>query len=402
MNILFICDEYPPGLNGGIGTMVQLLGRALVQQGHQVYVVGLYPYRYGAADYEMDHGVKVFRLRYGLKLPVEDTSRWYNLLEKLPDFIKRNLNGKKAFRYYVDFIQKIIAEVQIDIVEAPDWNTFAYKIGIKRPILPQFDIPLVLKLHGSYSYFSKELQEPVNKRMQAIDEMMWNRADAVIAVTNYTALQNNRLFQTAKCIKILYNAIPISDKDEHIKRSDNLVFFSGTLIKKKGILELIAAWNSVIKEIPNARLLIFGKGPTEPLKALLTNEAMGSVTFMGHQPHAKLMKCLKEVTVAVFPSFSETFGLAAIEAMSTGCPTIFTQRSCGPEIIKDGVTGLLVDPQNIKEITDKIVLLLSNEGLRNRIGVAGKQEVIKRFGITQSATDHIAFYKKVIQDFRMA
>jgi len=64
MNVLFICEEYPPGKNGGIGTMVRMLGREMVKQGHNVYVAGLYPHGYGEADYEEDEGVKVWRLRY--------------------------------------------------------------------------------------------------------------------------------------------------------------------------------------------------------------------------------------------------------------------------------------------------------------------------------------------------
>ena len=82
MNILYICDEYPPGKNGGIGTMVQVLGRELVKQGHNVHVAGLYGYRYGSSDYEEDKGVRVYRLRYGLNLRLNEKNRLYNILEK--------------------------------------------------------------------------------------------------------------------------------------------------------------------------------------------------------------------------------------------------------------------------------------------------------------------------------
>ncbi len=399
MNVLFICDEYPPGLNGGIGTMVQQLSQELVRQGHQVFVIGLYSYRYGCPDYEIDHGVKIFRLRYGLKLPVNGTSRWYNLLEKLPNFIKRNLNGKSAYKNYIDFINRLITEFKIDIVEMPDWNTFAYNIGIKYPILPVFNIPVVLKLHGSHSYFSKELDEPVKKYWHTIDRLIWERADAVIAVSGYTASQNVALFQKSKPIKILYNTVAVLNKERDIKRLENLVFYSGSLVKKKGIFELLRAWNNVIKEFPQAQLVVFGKGPIAALKANLTYSAIASVTFMGHQPRPILMEYLQKSTLAIFPSFSETFGLVAIEAMSTGCPTIFTKLSCGPEIVTDFVNGLLVDPNNTDEIADKILLLLNNVSLRNAIGVAGKNTVMERFEITKSATDHVAFYQEVISKF---
>src|SRR5689334_8892937 len=63
LKICFVCGEYPPGPHGGIGTTVQVLGRALVQAGHQVRVVGACARDYPAPDYENDQGVDVWRLR---------------------------------------------------------------------------------------------------------------------------------------------------------------------------------------------------------------------------------------------------------------------------------------------------------------------------------------------------
>src|SRR5690606_18786786 len=66
MNILFICDEYPPGRHGGIGTAVQLLARELVKQGHYVVVAGFYDWGYGGEDEFSDEGVVVYRFRRSL------------------------------------------------------------------------------------------------------------------------------------------------------------------------------------------------------------------------------------------------------------------------------------------------------------------------------------------------
>ena len=66
MNILYLCDEYPPGRHGGIGTAVQLLAREMVQQGHKVIVAGFYEWGYGQKDEFEDMGVKVYRFRRGL------------------------------------------------------------------------------------------------------------------------------------------------------------------------------------------------------------------------------------------------------------------------------------------------------------------------------------------------
>jgi hypothetical protein len=62
MKICFVCNEYPPGMHGGIGTMTQVLARALVKNGHEVRAVGLCPQGYGAPEAEVDQGVEVSRL----------------------------------------------------------------------------------------------------------------------------------------------------------------------------------------------------------------------------------------------------------------------------------------------------------------------------------------------------
>src|ERR1044071_2342112 len=117
MNILFICDEYPPGKNGGIGSSIQTLGRAMVKKGHRVFVVGLYPYSYGQQDTENDMGVKVWRFRYGYRLSANGGSILYKVFNRIPDGIKQHLNGKKAFKRYIEFINELVRKEKIDLIE---------------------------------------------------------------------------------------------------------------------------------------------------------------------------------------------------------------------------------------------------------------------------------------------
>src|SRR5471030_1364107 len=72
MNILYRCDEYPPGRHGGIGTSVQLLARQMVTMGHKVNVAGLYSPGYGGIDEFDDEGVKVYRYRWDIY------SKWFD------------------------------------------------------------------------------------------------------------------------------------------------------------------------------------------------------------------------------------------------------------------------------------------------------------------------------------
>ena len=395
MNILFICDEYPPGRNGGIGTMIQVLSRELVRQGNNVFVAGLYAHSYGQSNYEEDHGVKVWRFRYGWNLHVKSTNILHKIFNKIPGLVKQHLNGRKAFNRYIQFINELIDREEINIIEIPDWNTFAMRIGFIVK-WPAFKVPLVLKSHGSYSYFASEMNTPAKRNLKEIDLELYKRADALTAVSRYTAIKNKELFSITKKIDVLYNAIEPS-KTGIIKNKEQFkVIFTGTLIEKKGIFQLMKAWNVVNVSYPNAILEIYGKGDQNQLKEFLNQNALNSVHFKGHIYRELLLKVLSTATLAIFPSYSETFGLAVVEAMSVGCPVIFTRRSCGPEIVNEGVDGFLVDPDNISEIAEKIITLLRDKQLQKRFSEKAQETVIKRFNISDSVKHHLVYYTDII------
>jgi glycosyltransferase involved in cell wall biosynthesis len=396
MNILYICDEYPPGPNGGIGSVVQNLARELVKQGHKVYVVGLYPIGYGFEDYEEDNGVKVWRLRY--EQYFSNNKILKVLLRSLPSVARSMLKTHKAYESFVMFIKTLIAKESIDIVEMPDWNTFIYEIGINK-VFPKLDVPLVVKFHCSRSYLSRELGFPLKKKWFKIDKAIYDRGDALAAVSCYTAVQTNSLFMAKKDIRVLYNGVSIDHDHKQEERLSSLVFYSGSLVKNKGVFSLMKAWNLVIDKFPTAKLIMFGKGENKALLEHLSIKAKDSVRFEGHQPKQTLLETLGFATLAVFPSYSETFGLGAVESMSCACPTIFTKRSCGSEIIQHNVNGLLIDPDDIEEIANNILLLLNDELKRKELGQRGMAEATKKFNLSFIAQQHITWYSEVIANF---
>lgn len=399
MNVLFICDEYPPGRNGGIGTMVQVLGRELVRQGHNVFVAGLYAHRYGEADYEEDHGVKVYRLRYGIKLPVKQESRWYNIPEKFPAFVQQFLNGKKAFKKYIRFVEDLIEKEKIDIIEIQDWNSYDKFIGIT-PQIPNFTAPLVVKSNGSQTYFADEMGITVSERFNLIDKLLYQRADALSAVSKYTGGRNEVLFNIDKPIEILYNSIETPyPVDFSVKKREQTVMFTGTLLKKKGIYSLMHAWNKVNKTLPHAELHVYGKGNIDELKNILDEAALKTVHFKGHTTRDLLFEQLSKVTLAIFPSYSECFALAPLEAMAVGCPIVNTSRSSGMELVTDKENGSLIDPDDIDGIASAIIELISDKALQEKYSRNGFQTIMDKFNIAKSAQDHVLYYGTVIDKF---
>ncbi|HRI23723.1 MAG TPA: glycosyltransferase family 4 protein [Ferruginibacter sp.] len=400
MNILYICEEYPPGKIGGIGTMVNVLGRELVKQGHNVYTVGLYPHGYKQAGYEEDHGVKVWRLRY-----MSDRGLIRNNYSVTDLFFRRclkyssllhwdtEISSKKLFT----FIKKIVEQYHIDVIEMPDWNTFLHN-SLTAIHVPEFNIPLVVKLHGSHSYSRKEMNNPLHKRIFRAEKNLLNRADAVSAVSQYTARETKKLFGLTKDFSVLYNSIN-TRLVSMTEKVDTKVIFTGTLIQSKGIHSLLTAWNLVKRRNPSVTLHVFGKGPVKELKKILDKKASDSVCFYGHVSRERLLDELATAAVAVFPSYSECFSLAPLEAMAAGCAVIYTVKSSGPELIVDGENGLLINPDDIEGIAKAINLLVEDREFRQKIAGAGKKTVSDRFDITHSVQQHIVFYNEVINEF---
>ncbi len=400
MNILFICEEFPPGKTGGIGTMVQVLGRELVRQGHNIYTVGLYPHGYAQANYEEDQGIKVWRLRYMTDIGLIKNN--YSITDIL---FRKCLKYSTLLHWdtrisstrFFNFIKNIIEQHHIDIIEIPDWNTFLHN-SLTTIHVPAFKIPLVVKLHGSYSYFRKEMNSPLHKNIFRSEKDLLNRADMISAVSLYTAGETKNLFGIAKDLTILYNTISIP-LNSRVEKIDSKVVFTGALVKKKGIYSLLKAWNLVKSQFPSVTLHVYGKGPVNELKKILEKEAIDSVTFHGHVSRETLLTELATAAIAVFPSYAECFSLAPLEAMAAGCAVIYTKKCSGPELIVDGENGLLVDPDDVNAVARAITLLIADKKLRETIADEGKRSVSEKFNVTNSAQQHIAFYNDVIREF---
>lgn len=396
MNILFICDEYPPGPNGGIGSITRSLATELVRQGHSVCVAGLYSYEFGGKAYEEQDGVKIWRMYYGFRLG--SSAFLYKLQRNLPASIKRICFAKKDFRNYCRFIENIVVQEQINIIEHPDWISYGYDLGLEDVRLPATKVPVLLKLHGSRTYFDATLGKAENLRQKNIDRQLMQRADSIVAVSKFTAQLNQQLFPDCPEIGVLYNGVPLQEFPQ-AERPGKIVIFAGSLVEKKGIFQLMKAWPAVLERIPDAQLIVLGKGDQGPLKALVPVDMRSSLHFLGHRSGEEVSTQMRSASVAALPSYSETFGLVAIEAMRSGCATIFTTRTCGPEIIEDEKEGLLVDPDDVTGISDKIVRLLLNTELRQRLAIAGHEKVRACFEISDCVRQHVRHYEVMISNF---
>lgn len=397
MNILYLCDEYPPGRHGGIGTSVQMLARQMVKAGHNVVVAGWYDWGYNEQNTGYDMGVKVYRFRRKLATPWlknRDSMRVRGLYKIFRAFRIFDWDIRTSLKPYHAFLEGLIAEHHIDLVEMPDFNEYmAY--CLQYTPFPKLSVPVVVKLHGSLTYFAREAGQTIAQHILRMEEDLLEQADGVVSVSKYTAARSAEYLDYRKPIEVLYNGISLPGAPA-VSKIPLRVVFTGTLVEKKGIYQLAKAWNIVHQHLPKAELYIFGKGDTAKIRTILSGDAAETVFFKGHIAHNELLQELKAASLAVFPSFAETFGLGAAEAMACNVPVIFSRLTSGPELIEHGADGYLADPTDVQDIAGAIIELLTNHKLAARLAEAGVEKIKNNFAIAKVAANHISYYQDIL------
>jgi glycosyltransferase involved in cell wall biosynthesis len=124
--------------------------------------------------------------------------------------------------------------------------------------------------------------------------------------------------------------------------------------------------------LDDVRLVIVGEGPDQ---SRLKKMAGPRVEFKGRVNDSELRKLYESCDVVLFPALSEPFGLVPIEAMKYGKPVICSREAGVAEVVKQAGAGVVIDPLDIKQIADSILLLKKNFSLRKRLGNSGKRFV---------------------------
>ena len=149
----------------------------------------------------------------------------------------------------------------------------------------------------------------------------------------------------------------------------------------KGHDQLIAIMPSIIDKIPDAQLVIVGAGDdAERLQALARESGAGkAVLFTGFAPPELLAALYARCRLFAMPSRGEGFGLVYLEAMRFAKPCVASTVDAGREVVADGETGLLVDPDNLEELRAAVERLLRDDALAARLGKTGLARLEGRY-----------------------
>ncbi|SFZ92934.1 Glycosyltransferase involved in cell wall bisynthesis [Flaviramulus basaltis] len=327
------------------------------------------------------------------------------------DKVKIHLIKKRSYKFmgwfwhrkYIEkYLNSYIVSESIDAVEAPDWT------GITA--FMRFKVPLIIRFHGSDAYFCK-----LDKRKQKFKNFLFEKwalknASAYIAPTAFAGIETQKIFGlNKKKIKTIHYGLQLKDfkNETPLIYNRTTIIYIGTIIRKKGVLELAEIFNKVIESNPEAQLILIGNDSPDLktgisstytlVKSLFSNEAKKNVNYLGKIPYSEVKNHIKNAHLCVFPSFAETLGMVTIESMALQKPVVNTSIGWAQELIDNGVNGFLVHPTDIDFYAQRILELLNDESMSGKVGIAAREKVEALFDIDKIADINIGYYKSIIE-----
>lgn len=219
------------------------------------------------------------------------------------------------------------------------------------------------------------------------------KANAVFAPSRFTAGQVERWAGLPEgSVHVIPHCLPpeFSAGTQRIPAPSARVLTVARLVPEhayKGVDTLISAWPAVMAQVPEAELVVVGDGSDRARLEEMARGLNGRVHFLGQLPDEELGRVYAEAAVFALPARSgvgreaggEGFGLVFLEAAAAGLPVVAGRSGAVPEVVRDGETGLLVDPENPKAVAEAIVRLLTDRDLARRLGEEGRRWVTERF-----------------------
>jgi glycosyltransferase involved in cell wall biosynthesis len=188
-------------------------------------------------------------------------------------------------------------------------------------------------------------------------------------------------------------------KDEYaIPRAAPVIGFIGRLVPDKGVAELANAWEKIRVEFPDVHLLLCGYfEPVHPVAAELAerlkSDARVHITgaWLNNMPDF-----YAAIDVCVLPTYREALSTVAIESGAMKVPVVITRVAGCVEAVRNGVTGLLVEPRDSEAIAIALRRLLKDPGLREKMGAAGRDFVSRHYSAARTSALVLAEYQRLV------
>lgn len=390
------------GVKGGMEVHEDILCTGLLKRGHSVTIITTrHP---EGIEYEEKEGVKIYYLKN--TAPGLYSKQWWK--ESTKKF--KGLQEEESF----------------DVV----WSQSSAGRLCAKKFKAKYNLPFVLISHGTWLNLMKSRFNGISSIRNILgfflrglplniyqyffwDFKFMRDADAIIAVSKEVEKTvQKEYFVQAKKIYTVYNGVDISlfspsiesgravREKYGINENEKTLLLLGQIEKAKGMHLAIKAMPRVLQVFPDAKLLVVGQGPYLKTLETLADKlnVLQTVIFCGYVPNKETPSYYNACDVYLNPTLLiEACSFVTIEALATGKPIIASRIGAINSIITDGETGLLIQPGDFNDLSKKIIQLLKNEKLRDKISKYAREKALKEFDQKKMIDNTVKVFEKIIK-----
>jgi teichuronic acid biosynthesis glycosyltransferase TuaC len=314
--------------------------------------------------------------------PAATSLRYFSL----PKGVGLASSGAFLFSRLVGQFRKLCERNPLDLVHAHG----ALPCGHAAALLSrEFGIPYVITVHGLDAYATRQVRGLAGRWCERVSRMTYERARRVICISERVREEVER---GGHCrTEVIYNGVDTELFSPAAEPSDaNPVILSvGNLIPIKGHDLLLRAIAVLRKQFSTLRCEIVGEGPERERLGKLAAELgiTERIRFCGRLSRRELAARLARCTVFALLSRFEALGCVYLEAMAAGKPVVACRGQGIADIIEDGRNGLLIEPDNLDQLSCSLTSLLQDCTLRRNIAAAGHRTVHQHLTLTHQANN---------------
>ena len=264
----------------------------------------------------------------------------------------------------------------------------------------ELKVPYVVSVHGLDAFSTEQVSGRAGEWCRRISQRVYRSSRRVVCISERVREQVLEGTGPTCRTSVVYNGVDPEQFSPTAEppSSAPVILSVGNLIPIKGHELLIRAIASLATEFPALTLEIIGEGPERSrLQALAEQLQIAErVRFRGRQSRHEVAEAMRRCTVFALPSRYEGLGCVYLEAMSTGKAVLGCRGQGIAEIVQHGSNGFLVGPDNERELTLALAMLLRDESRRRSLGAAARDTILERLTLAHQAESFVRIYRESV------
>lgn len=304
--------------------------------------------------------------------------------------------GAFLFARIVGLVRELQRTQRIDLIHAHG----ALPCGHAAMLLSaELGLPYVVSVHGLDAFSTTQVSGRAGAWCRRISQRVYRSSRRVVCISEHVREQVLEGTGLTCRTSVVYNGVdPELFSPGAETAPGNLVLSVGNLIPIKGHELLIRAAGSLAAEFPELALEIIGDGSERARLEILAQQLniTDRVQFLGRKSRHEVVAAMRRCAIFALPSRYEGLGCVYLESMSIGKPVIGCREQGIAEVIRHGSNGFLVGPDNEKELTLALAMLLKDEARRRNLGAAARDTILERFTLEQQAESLVRIYRECL------